>query len=268
MKKKVIMYLIILLDILMIIGTIDNYENNKNKEIEILSKVDIIRIQENKKKKDEYNEVFKVTIKNVLDEENRKKEELLKQQEIAKKLEEEKKKMITNKAVTNKNISKANTSVVVKQVSYNNNIKVENKEKVSARSLASANYNEYIAITNLTNNYRRQVGLNNLVLDRRLSELATIRAIEMGESGIFEHQRPDGSRPSTILTNNGVYFEVFGENIAMLSKNISRVERVAKGWYNSIGHRQNMLSTDFNKIGIGKYEASNGLVYFVQLFMD
>jgi uncharacterized protein YkwD len=58
-------------------------------------------------------------------------------------------------------------------------------------------------------------------------------------------------------------FNAAGENIAAGYPNVASVMR---GWLNSSGHRANILSADFTRIGIGVARASDGTRYWVQDF--
>ncbi|MCM1259211.1 MAG: CAP domain-containing protein [Roseburia sp.] len=60
-----------------------------------------------------------------------------------------------------------------------------------------------------------------------------------------------------------------GENIAYTSKGYGvNAKAVSQMWYNSPGHRANMLSGSYGKIGIGIAVADNGDIYYTQLFTN
>ena len=54
-----------------------------------------------------------------------------------------------------------------------------------------------------------------------------------------------------------------GENIAMGQRT---PKEVMNAWMNSKGHRENILNTSFDTIGVGCYE-ENGTYHWVQLFI-
>lgn len=62
----------------------------------------------------------------------------------------------------------------------------------------------------------------------------------------------------------GVSYRAAGENIA---KGQRTPEQVVDGWMKSDGHRENLLSADFGRLGVG-YHVENGRTYWVQLFAD
>ena len=90
---------------------------------------------------------------------------------------------------------------------------------------------------------------------------ALVRAKEIETS--FSHTRPNGSKFSTALTEQGVTFKGAGENIAWGQKS---PEAVMQAWMNSEGHRANILNKNFTKIGVGYYQNAAGRNFWTQLF--
>lgn len=113
----------------------------------------------------------------------------------------------------------------------------------------------------LCNQKRIENGLPALEEDSMLDNLAQVRAVETKE--LFSHTRPDGSSCFTVL--DGVQWSACGENIAagQLSP-----EEVVNDWFNSEGHRNNILSPDFGKIGIGYVIGGDYGTYWVQIFTN
>jgi uncharacterized protein YkwD len=112
----------------------------------------------------------------------------------------------------------------------------------------------------LVNAERQKAGLSALRTGDAISRAAGIRAEELLE--VFSHERPDGSSCFTVLAAEGVSYSAAGENIAMGQ---STAEKVMDSWMKSSGHKANILSDDFNVIGIGCFEY-DGTYYWVQLF--
>ncbi|MDT2831249.1 CAP domain-containing protein [Vagococcus carniphilus] len=89
---------------------------------------------------------------------------------------------------------------------------------------------------------------------------------------LFEHERPDGSDIGTSLEEAGIDVSNIGlgENIAynMNVKNNGKevARKLFKQWMNSEGHRKNMLSDQYDYIGLGFF-ASEGRVYGAQLLI-
>lgn len=108
------------------------------------------------------------------------------------------------------------------------------------------------------NNYRKKAKVGTLKRDANLEKIAKIRAEEMAKNNKFSHTRPNGKSGLTLIKGN-VHK---GENIA---KGQKTCKDVSVAWYNSTGHRKNMLRKPFKKVGIACYEY-NGVTYWAQVF--
>ncbi len=124
---------------------------------------------------------------------------------------------------------------------------------------ASLSYQEQVV--KLVNEERAKEGLVALTLDSAVQSAAQVRAKETATS--FSHSRPNGTSFSTALTEAGVSYRGSGENIAWGQKT---PEEVVSGWMNSQGHRANIMSSSFTKIGVGYYQNAQGVNYWTQLF--
>ena len=118
-------------------------------------------------------------------------------------------------------------------------------------------------VVELVNQERTKAGLNAVTLDQNIASAALVRAKEIETS--FSHTRPNGSKFSTALTEQGVTFKGAGENIAWGQKS---PEAVMQAWMNSEGHRANILNKNFTKIGVGYYQNAAGRNFWTQLFTD
>lgn len=116
-------------------------------------------------------------------------------------------------------------------------------------------------VVELVNQERTKAGLNAVTLDQNIASAALVRAKEIETS--FSHTRPNGSKFSTALTEQGVTFKGAGENIAWGQKS---PEAVMQAWMNSEGHRANILNKNFTKIGVGYYQNAAGRNSWTQLF--
>lgn len=116
-------------------------------------------------------------------------------------------------------------------------------------------------VVNLCNQKRLENGLPALNEDVYLDSLAQIRVEET--LVLFSHTRPDGSSCFTVL--DGVQWNACGENIA--AGQITP-EQVVDEWMSSEGHRKNILSPDFTKIGIGYKTGGDYGTYWVQIFTN
>jgi uncharacterized protein YkwD len=106
---------------------------------------------------------------------------------------------------------------------------------------------------------RAENGMEMLIWDESLYELASLRAQEIVSS--FSHQRPDGSYVGDVML--GQYgLSGCGENIAA---NYTSVTNLVNGWMSSVGHRENLLSSQFSA-GVMACYRHNGNHYWVNLF--
>ena len=131
-----------------------------------------------------------------------------------------------------------------------------------AKSESSSDFGS--SVLALVNSYRSSAGLSSLKYSSAMQKAADTRAMECASS--FSHTRPDGSKAYTALTERGISFTAFGENIFAASGMSSvSAEYVVEQWMASQGHRENILRDGFTHMCIGI--ASQGdEIYVVQLF--
>lgn len=115
-------------------------------------------------------------------------------------------------------------------------------------------------VVSLVNDERSADGKSALKSDSELNKLAAVRAEEIASS--FSHTRPDGRSCFSVFDDYGVRYVAVGENIAMSKID---AETVMNMWMDSPGHRGNILSGSYSKIGVGVY-ISGKYAYWVQLF--
>ena len=115
-------------------------------------------------------------------------------------------------------------------------------------------------VIELVNQERTSRGLQPLLKHDGLMVAAAARARELSQR--YSHTRPNGSECFTILWHLGIDYGYAGENIAMGQRT---PEIVMNDWMNSSGHRANILSENFDCIGVG-YTMVDGHPYWVQLF--
>ncbi len=116
----------------------------------------------------------------------------------------------------------------------------------------------------LVNQERKQQGLVQLVFDVKLRDVARIHAKDMFTRGYFSHYTPEGVNPFDRMANANISFTSAGENLAY-APNVSLAH---DGLMKSPGHRANILSSDFGKVGIGVIDGGIYGKMFVQEFTN
>ncbi|MBR1390840.1 MAG: hypothetical protein IJ567_05235 [Lachnospiraceae bacterium] len=140
-------------------------------------------------------------------------------------------------------------------------VKEAEPETETVQEVANVSYVRQVA--GLVNEERTKRGLKGLKFDESIAAVADVRGSEIQRS--FSHTRPDGSRFYTALLQGNVSYRHCGENIAWGQKT---PEEVVNAWMNSEGHRANILSANYTRIGVSYTQNGNGTPYWVQLFAD
>lgn len=116
----------------------------------------------------------------------------------------------------------------------------------------------------LLNDERTSRGLPPLRLDDTLVPVARAHGEDMLRRGYFSHVTPEGKTPSDRAQAAGIQFTAFGENIAYAPD----LTLAHAGLMNSPGHRANILSTEWDRVGIGVIDAGVYGKMFVQDFAN
>lgn len=116
----------------------------------------------------------------------------------------------------------------------------------------------------LVNKERENHNLKPLVSDNNLKKVARNYSFDMLSRGFFSHYNPEGLSPFDRLAKANITFFAAGENLALAPS----VEFSMQGLMNSPGHRANILSPDFGKIGIGVVDGGIYGKMFTQEFTD
>lgn len=128
-------------------------------------------------------------------------------------------------------------------------------------SIDEASENTMIGLVNTERTIR---GLKGLVFDIRLRAIARAHSEDMFKRGYFSHYSPEGKTVADRASKEGIDFLVIGENLAYAPS----VELAMKGLMNSDGHRANILSPDYGKIGIGTIDGGVYGKMFTQVFSN
>ena len=85
-------------------------------------------------------------------------------------------------------------------------------------------------------------------MDNTLLSVARYKSNHMIQNGYFSHTNPDGTTWTNWLKKIGYKYTATAENIAYNS--YDPVE-LFNQWWNSAGHRENMMNPSYTKVGIG-----------------
>lgn len=116
----------------------------------------------------------------------------------------------------------------------------------------------------LVNQERQRAGLPLLASDPELTVIARQHAAEMFELGYFAHDSPRTGSPFDRMARAGISFTAAGENLAFAPA----VDVAHRGLMNSPGHRANILSPDFGRVGIGIVRSREFGLMIVQEFRN
>ena len=119
-------------------------------------------------------------------------------------------------------------------------------------------------VLELVNKERSKKGLSPLTLDYSLSSVATKKSQDMINRNYFDHTSPTYGSPFDMMKEFCISYRSAGENIA---KGQRTPQEVMNAWMNSSGHRANILSSNFTKLGVGIAKDSNGTLYWTQMFI-
>ncbi|WP_371818604.1 CAP domain-containing protein [Sedimentibacter sp. zth1] len=142
-------------------------------------------------------------------------------------------------------------------------ITVPEKDKPSTENTNTSVSSFEKKVVELVNVERTKNGLTPLKLDTSISNVARIKSKDMATNNYFSHTSPTYGSAGNMLTKYNISYTAWGENIAAGQRT---PEEVVNAWMNSSGHRANILSSTFTKIGVGYATNSSGKAYWTQMF--
>lgn len=107
----------------------------------------------------------------------------------------------------------------------------------------------------VTNALRALHGQRPLAYCEKATRSARLHSEDMAARGYFDHKTPEGVTSSQRMKNQGIRYRTCGENIA--AGHLNPFDLV-DGWYNSPGHRGNMLSGGYDYLGVGIAKSNDG----------
>jgi uncharacterized protein YkwD len=114
----------------------------------------------------------------------------------------------------------------------------------------------------IVNAQRAANGCGAVEINTRLTTAAQLHSQDQAAHNTMSHTGSDGSTPWQRAERAG-YQSAIGENVAY---GYRTPEAVMDGWMNSSGHRANILNCQAEAIGVGIAPASDGTLYWTQMF--
>lgn len=116
----------------------------------------------------------------------------------------------------------------------------------------------------LVNAERTSRGIPALTNDAKMIKVAEAKSRDMFARRYFSHYDPDGKTVVDHFTAAGISFQFAGENLAFAPD----LSTAHKGLMDSTGHRANILSVQFRRIGIGVIDGGIYGKLYTQEFAD
>ncbi|MFH1186610.1 MAG: CvpA family protein [Candidatus Levyibacteriota bacterium] len=116
----------------------------------------------------------------------------------------------------------------------------------------------------LVNKQREKYNLNTLDTNEQLTEVGRKHCSDMFTRGYFSHYTPDGISPFDRMSHADIFYTYAGENLALAPNTDIAMDGLMK----SPGHRENILSSEFGKLGVGVVDGGIYGKMFCQEFTD
>ncbi len=112
------------------------------------------------------------------------------------------------------------------------------------------------------NDLRAQKGLGRVAVSQKLQAAAEAHGRDMARNNYFDHKSRNGSRVADRAKRQGYRYCSLAENLA---KGQTSLPEVMKDWYNSKGHRKNMLKSKVNQVGLARVPSESGDLWVMVL---
>lgn len=116
----------------------------------------------------------------------------------------------------------------------------------------------------MVNTERAKAGVQLLAFDDTLTQAARAHSKDMFQRGYFSHYTPEGVSPFDRMDGFDIEYSFAGENLALAPS----TELAMQGLMRSPGHRKNILSPNFGKVGIGVIDGGIYGKMYSQEFTD
>lgn len=105
-------------------------------------------------------------------------------------------------------------------------------------------------IFKLINIERSKQNLKPYKVNLKLIQAAQAKAKDMNRLQYWSHTSPEGKMVNDFIRTTGYKYELVGENLA---RGFATPEDTMVGWMNSQTHKDNILHTEFEEVGIANY---------------
>ncbi|POM60066.1 SCP-like extracellular protein [Phytophthora palmivora] len=140
-------------------------------------------------------------------------------------------------------------------ISRSSKVQVQSQGQAPAQIQSQVSSNSGFSASEMTemlgqiNAYRSQNGLGALTIDNRLVAAATLHSQDQASHCTMTHTGSNGSKLGDRIKAQGYNFAMTAENVAAGQ---TSVDSVMTSWWNSPGHRANILSKDASNVGFAK----------------
>lgn len=131
-------------------------------------------------------------------------------------------------------------------------------------SAASARADLEHQVLAMVNRDRAGAGLRPLLVSEPLRMAARVHGSDLFTNGYFSHTARSGSTPMDRMLASGARARMFGENLAFAA-DVATAHRLLMA---SPGHRANILSKAYHRVGIGVLDGGAKGVIVVENFTD
>jgi len=118
-------------------------------------------------------------------------------------------------------------------------------------------------VLQLINEARAKAGVSELKIGTTLPKIAKLKADDMVKNNYFSHTSPTYGTPFKMMSDYKIDYKTAGENIAGNPDITAAVE----AWLASDTHKQNLLSSSYNYIGIGIQKSDTYGYIIVAMFV-
>ncbi len=143
---------------------------------------------------------------------------------------------------------------------------INNIPQLGIKVLGFASQISVDEVIRLTNEKRLTTGVGSLSYNAQLAAAAKAKGEDMLSRDYWAHVAPDGTQPWKFFTDAGYRYQFAGENLA---KDFSNPQSAVEAWMASPSHKDNLLSSKYDEIGVAVVEGDlNGVdtTIIVQLF--